>query len=139
VTPVEVVEGLIRLERVRDLAYREAIASGGLGSASQALARRLARHCEERAAALRTQLEALGGGLDGPAPLELDASPLAGARGEAETLRALARLERVAVDTGARSLARLDVPEIVVTVGSVMGGHAMALAALRLALDEAAV
>lgn len=138
-TQVQVVEGLIRLERVRAEAYRTAAAGDGLGADIKVTARRFAEHSRIRADALRTQLEALGGGLDGPLALEPGTDPLAGARGEREVLAALARLERVAVDTGARALARLEVPELISTVASAMGGHAEQLAALRLALDEDAV
>jgi len=138
-TPVQVLEGLIRLERVREVAYRAAARGPGLGADARAMARRFEAHCAARAVALRTQLEALGGGLDGPEPLELTEDPLAGARGEAALLRAFARFERVAVDTGARALGRLDVEGVIPTVASVVAGHAQQLAALRLALGENAV
>ena len=135
-TQVQALTGLIRLERVRALAYRRALASDRLGREARAMAVRFAEHSDARADALRPGLEALGGGLDGPQPLERDDDPLGVARDEAALLRALARLERVAIDTCARAQARLEVPELMQTVASVMGGHAQQLAALQLALGE---
>lgn len=137
-TQVDVVEGLIRLERVRATAYARAAGRGALDPEAERMARRFERHAAARAGALRTQLEALGGGLDGPQPLETD-DPLAGAEDRDGLLRALARLCRVAVDTYARALARLEVPELISTAASAMGGQASELAALRMALDEDAV
>jgi len=142
-TQVEVVDGLIRIERVRAWANATAVAGGRLGGEAQVLAAGFAEHSRTRAGALRTGLEALGSGLDGPAPLVLAGEPLAadlaGARDEAALLRVLARLERVAIDTYARSLARLEVPELISTAASAMGGHAQQLAALRLALGDEVV
>lgn len=137
---VEVIDGLIRIERVRAYAYRTAAASGWLDGKNRALAERCLAHSRARAAVLRTQLEALGAGLDGSEPLELDGEPvvrdLAAARDEPALLRVLVRLERVAIDTAARAQARLEVPELMQTVATVMGGHAQQLAALRTALGE---
>jgi hypothetical protein len=139
-TQVQAMRALIRLEDVRVYAYGEAVASGRLGAATAALAERFRAYSQARSDALRTGLEALGGGLDGPEPLDLTGDPLVSelqeAGDEATLLRILARLERVAVDTCARAQARLEVPELMQTVASAMGGHAQQLATLRTALDE---
>lgn len=139
-TQVQVMRALIRLEDVRAYAYDRALAGGRLGRTTEVLAERFLGYSHERSAALRTGLEALGGGLDGPEPLALEGDPLvselAAAADETALLRILARLERVAIDTGARAQARLEVPELMQTVASAMAGHAQQLAVLRAALNE---
>jgi hypothetical protein len=139
-TQVQTMGALIRLEEVRVFAYGEAVSSGRLTATTEALAERFEAFSQARSDALRTGLEALGGGLDGPEALDLTGESLVAeleqAGDETTLLRILARLERVAIDTCARAQARLDVPELMQTVASAMGGHALQLAALRTALDE---